>query len=240
MPNVTTTQKKWLITAGLCLLVLAAYTRVADCAFVTYDDDDYVTANAHIQGGLNWQNLVWALKSTQAANWHPLTWISHIIDFQIYGMNAAGHHITNLIIHTANVILLFWMLQYVTGALWRSALVAALFAVHPLNVESVAWVAERKNVLSTLFWILTLWAYAWYALKPGWRRYLLVIASFILGLMSKPVLVTLPFVLLLLDYAGYYLRCRLPNLRLRSLRNLPAKANLLNLGWLLPSAASQL
>src|ERR1700742_3140800 len=166
MPNVTTTQKKWLITAGLCLLVLATYTRVVDCGFLTYDDDDYVTTNAHVQGGLNWHNLVWAFKATEASNWHPLTWISHIIYFQIYGMNATGHHITNLVSHIANVILLFWMLQYITGAVWRSAVVAALFAVHPLNVESVAWVAERKNVLSTLFWILTLWAYAWYALKP--------------------------------------------------------------------------
>lgn len=200
MPDTRINQRKWLIVAGLCLFTVAAYWQVTDCAFVTYDDGTYVTGNAHVRNGLSWSNLVWALTATQAANWHPLTWVSHILDCQLFGLNPAGHHVTNLIIHIANVVLLFSALRFVTATLWRSALVAALFAVHPLNVESVAWIAERKNVLSTMFWILTIWAYAWYAKKPAWQRYLLVVAGFAFGLMSKPMLVTLPFVLLLLDY----------------------------------------
>jgi tetratricopeptide (TPR) repeat protein len=193
-------RKKLLIVAGLCLLAIAAYWQVSDCQFLTYDDATYVTGNSHVRSGLQWSNLLWAVTATHAANWHPLTWLSHMTDCQFFGLNPAGHHLVSLAIHLANVSLLFWLLHYLTGALWRSALVAALFAVHPLNVESVAWVAERKNVLSTLFWVLTIAAYAWYATQPGWRRYLLVVAMFALGLGSKPMLVTLPFVLLLMDY----------------------------------------
>src|SRR6185436_5380988 len=133
-------------------------------------------------------------------NWHPLTWISHMLDCQLFGLNPAGHHLTSLVIHTGNVLLLFWLLLVITGALWQSALVAALFAIHPLNVESVAWVAERKNVLSTMLWLLTTLAYVWYARKPILKRYVLVVAAFAGAIMCKPMVVTLPFTLLLLDY----------------------------------------
>jgi protein O-mannosyl-transferase len=186
-----------------CLLVgvtVAAYEPVRKYEFVDYDDDRYVTANPRVQQGLSWNNAAWALTATEVANWHPLTWLSHMTDCRLYGLNPAGHHLTNLLFHLANVVLLFLVLQQMTGAVWRSWLVAALFAAHPLNIESVAWIAERKNVLSTLFWLLTMWAYMLYARRPGWRRYLLVVGLFVLGLMSKPMLVTLPCVLLLLDY----------------------------------------
>jgi hypothetical protein len=186
-----------------CLLAgvtLAAYVPVRKYEFVDYDDDRYVTANPRIQQGLSWKNTAWALTATEVANWHPLTWLSHMADCQLYGLNPTGHHLTNLLLHLANVLLLFLVLQQMTGAVWRSWLVAALFAAHPLNIESVAWIAERKNVLSTLFWLLTMWAYLLYARRPGWLRYLLVAGLFVLGLMSKPMLVTLPCVLLLLDY----------------------------------------
>ena len=184
----------------LAAFTLALYLQVTTHEFVSYDDDVYVTANAQIQTGLNAENVGWAFTSTSAANWHPITWLSHILDCQLYGLKPSGHHLTNLLIHLSNVLLLFWVLQVMTGAIWRSALVAAFFAVHPLNVESVAWIAERKNLLSTLFWILTIWAYVWYARKPEPKRCLATLGLFALGLMSKPMVVTLPFVLLLLDY----------------------------------------
>ena len=192
--------QRWLICAILAAFTLGLYLQVAAHEFVSYDDDVYVTNNPQIQTGLSGENIVWAFTSTSAANWHPITWLSHMLDCQFYGLKPSGHHFTNLLIHLSNVLLLFWVLQVMTGALWRSALVAALFALHPLNVESVAWIAERKNLLSTFFWILTLGAYVWYARKPELRRYLVVLALFALGLMSKPMVVTLPFVLLLLDY----------------------------------------
>jgi len=181
-------------------MTLAAYEPVRKYEFVDYDDDRYVAANPRIQQGLNWENVSWALIALEVANWHPLVWLSHMADCQLYGLNPSGHHLTNLLLHLTNVILLFHVLQQMTGAVWRCWLVAALFATHPLNVESVAWIAERKNVLSTLFWLLTMWAYLLYARRPKWKRYLLVVGSFVLGLMSKPMLVTLPCVLLLLDY----------------------------------------
>ncbi|MBI3652742.1 MAG: tetratricopeptide repeat protein [Acidobacteria bacterium] len=199
MTNTDKNKKLWL-TLALLLLAAIAYWQSLQNGFVLYDDDVYVTQNAEVQSGVNGQTLAWALTSTSAANWHPLTWISHLLDYQFYGLNPAGHHFTSVLLHLANVALLLWALHYLTGSIWRSAFVAALFAVHPLNVESVAWVAERKNVLSTLFWILTIWSYAWYARRPEWRRYLLVVLIFAMGLMAKPMLVTLPFVLLLLDY----------------------------------------
>ena len=184
----------------LTALTIIAYEPVRRYEFVDYDDDRYITANPRIQQGLSWSNAAWALQATEVANWHPLTWLSHMADCHLYGLNPSGHHLTNLLFHILNVVLLFLVLQEMTGALWRSALVAALFALHPLNVESVAWIAERKNVLSTLFWLLTMWAYLFYVRQPGWKRYLFVAALFVLGLMSKPMLVTLPCVLLLLDY----------------------------------------
>jgi Tfp pilus assembly protein PilF len=181
-------------------MTAAAYWRVKDLSYSGYDDSGYVTENAHIQNGFNKESMTWAFTSLYEANWHPLTWLTHTMDYELYGPTAAGHHLTNLAIHVANVVLLFWVLQLVTGAIGRSAFVAALFGVHPLNVESVAWIAERKNVLSTLFFILTIWAYSLYGRRSGWKRYVVVMVLFALGLMSKPMLVTLPFVLLLLDY----------------------------------------
>jgi tetratricopeptide (TPR) repeat protein len=164
------------------------------------DDRDYVTANFHIHGGLAWSTIKWAFTSTAAANWHPLTWLSHALDYQLFGLNPAGHHLDSVLIHALNAVVLFLLLSWVTKRVGPSLLVAALFAVHPINVESVAWVAERKNVLSTLFFFLAIGAYGWYVQKPDWRRYLLVAALFSAGLMAKPMVITLPFVLLLLDY----------------------------------------
>ena len=188
----------------LCLFLLMAtglvYWQVLDHEFVNLDDLSYVTYNQHVQAGLTPQGIIWAFTTTHASNWHPLTWLSHMLDCQFYGLNPKGHHLTNLLFHLANTVLLFLLLRRMTGAYWRSAFVATLFALHPLHVESVAWVAERKDVLSTFFWMLTLWAYIRYVKYPGFNRYLLVIFTFALGLMAKPMLVTLPFVLILLDY----------------------------------------
>jgi tetratricopeptide (TPR) repeat protein len=195
-----------LICLGLALAVLAAYAPVWRAGFITYDDPAYVTANPHVQGGLSWAGLFWALTTGHASNWHPLTWISHMLDFQLYGMNPAGHHLTSVALHAANSILLFLLLQRMTKVMWPSALVAALFALHPMRVESVAWVSERKDVLSALFWILSIWAYVRYVenLKSQISNlkffYIGSVVLFALGLAAKPMLVTLPFVLLLLDY----------------------------------------
>jgi protein O-mannosyl-transferase len=180
-------------------VTLAVFAPVVSFQFINVDDNVYVTGNDHVQRGLNGHNAAWALTALEAANWHPVTWLSHMLDVTLFGLNPRGHHTTSLLIHALNVILLFLWLRSMTGAIWRSALVAALFAVHPLGLESVAWIAERKNLLSTCFLLLTLWAYVGYARKPGVARYLLVTLLFVLGLMSKPMLVTLPFVLLLLD-----------------------------------------
>jgi hypothetical protein len=186
---------------ALAVLTLGTLGHVCWNGFVNYDDGDYVVHNGQVKAGLSRAGLVWAFTTTHAANWHPLTWPSLQLDATLYGGESAwGYHLTNLLLHTANVVLLFLALRRLTGAVGRSAVVAALFAVHPAHVESVAWVAERKDVLSGLFWMLTMLAYAWYAERPGWRRYLPVLAAFALGLMAKPMLVTLPFVLLLLDY----------------------------------------
>ena len=213
-------------TILLCVLLgavtLASYWPVLRNDFVSYDDPDYVSENPYVLRGLTWQNSSWAFETVHSANWHPLTWLSHMLDVQLFGLQPAGHHLTNLLLHTANTLLLFLALQRMTRARWRSALVAALFALHPLHVESVAWVAERKDVLSGFFFMLTLWAYARYATRgqrsevrgqwsvvrgpwslsrlPSSLFYLLSLCFFALGLMSKAMLVTLPFVLLLLDY----------------------------------------
>jgi protein O-mannosyl-transferase len=174
--------------------------------FVNYDDPDYVTENYHVQRGLAWDGVCWAFTTGHTGNWHPVTWLSHLLDCQLYGLKPGGHHFTNAFLHVLNTILLFLLLNRMTGARWRSALVAALFALHPLHIESVAWVAERKDVLCTFFWLLTLWMYFGYveALKssrtPARRYYIAALVFFVLALMSKPMAVTLPFVLLLLDY----------------------------------------
>ena len=189
-----------LIALLLATVTLILYRPVQSFDFVNYDDRIYVTDNRHVHGGLSMEGLRWSFATFHAGNWHPLTWISHMADFETYKLKAGGHHWTSVLIHTASVLLLFLVLSGMTGALWCSALVAVLFAIHPLHVESVAWVAERKDVLSGFFWIITMGSYAYYVKYPSIPRYLLVMLSFVLGLLSKPMLVTLPFVLLLIDY----------------------------------------
>ncbi|MBN1788288.1 MAG: tetratricopeptide repeat protein [Sedimentisphaerales bacterium] len=188
----------------ICLVLAAAatavYYQVYSYEFVNFDDPVYVYANPHIRTGLTGETIKWALTAGYAANWHPLTWLSHAMDWQLYSFRPGGHHVTSLIFHVANTVLLFIVLYKMTKAFWPSAYVAALFALHPMHVESVAWVSERKDVLSTFFWMLTMLAYASYVYKPKIRRYLLILLFFALGLMSKPMLVTVPFVLLLLDF----------------------------------------
>jgi Tfp pilus assembly protein PilF len=189
-----------LVVLGLLVLVMGTYARVGRYDFVDFDDSEYVYENSQVRAGLTLGGASWAFTTTHAANWHPLTWLSHMADVQMFGLEAGWHHLMNVLIHALNAVLLFLVLKYMTSAVWRSAMVAALFAVHPLHVESVAWVAERKDVLSTFFWLLTMGMYARYVQRPGAWGYLGVMLSFALGLMSKPMLVTLPFVLLLLDY----------------------------------------
>jgi tetratricopeptide (TPR) repeat protein len=185
-----------LLTTATCM----AFWGVNHCDFIGYDDDGYVTKNTNIQEGLTAKGIRWAFTTGYYANWHPLTWISHMVDVQLFDLKPRGHHLTNLLFHIANTLLLFVVLNRMTKALWRSAFVAALFALHPLHVESVAWVAERKDVLSTFFWMLTIGAYCSYVERPALQRYLLVLLFFAFGLMAKPMLVTLPFALLLLDF----------------------------------------
>jgi Flp pilus assembly protein TadD len=196
--------QRWQVSA-VCL-VLAAITfavfgQTLTHEFINFDDNEYVYENPVVARGLTFKGIAWAFDGVHAENWHPLTWLSHMLDCQLYGLNPAGHHLTNVLLHAATVIALFLVLRQMTGALWRSAFVAAVFAIHPLRVESVAWVAERKDVLSGLFFMLTIGAYVRYAHRPwSWARYGLVVVLFALGLMCKPMLVTLPLVLLLLDY----------------------------------------
>jgi Tfp pilus assembly protein PilF len=179
---------------------LLLYVPALNNAFVNYDDPAYVTGNAHVLQGLSWNNIAWAFSTTVEANWHPLTWISHMTDVALFGTNPRGHHLTSILLHALNVVLLFLLLQRTTGYMLRSALVAVLFAVHPLNVECVGWVAERKSLLSMLFLLLALGAYGWYASKRSWERYAVLILLFALGLSAKPMIVTLPLLLLLWDY----------------------------------------
>lgn len=198
-----TKPRRCVICVLLAILTLAAYWPVFQNGFVAYDDGCYITENPHVRQGISPGSIAWAFtaKSTKdTGNWHPLTMISHMLDCQIYGLNPTYHHLTNLVLHTANVLLLFVLLVVITGSTWRSAFVAALFAVHPLHVESVAWAAERKDVLSTLFWLLTMFAYVGYARRPGAAKHAPVLVLFALGLMAKPMLVTLPVVLLIVDY----------------------------------------
>jgi len=189
-----------IIAIALAAITLAAFARVLGNGFVNYDDPKYVMHNPNVTGGLSLANLIWAFNVGYCSNWHPLTWISHMLDCTLFGMRPAGHHAMNLLLHIVNAVLLFLVLNRMTKSLWRSAFVAALFAIHPLHVESVAWIAERKDVLGGLLWILTMGAYVLYAESPSWKRYSTVVILFALGLMAKPMLVTLPVVLLLLDY----------------------------------------
>ena len=192
-------QSLWICLA-LALVTFAVFWQVQYNEFVDYDDDKYVVKNPYIQSGLNLKSIEWAFTATRASNWHPLTWLSHTLDCQLFGLNPKWHHLVNLLLHTVNVLLLFLVFKDMTGALWQSAYVAAVFALHPLHVESVAWVAERKDVLSTMFWLLTMAAYLRYVRRHSLIWYMVTLLLFALGLMAKPMLVTLPFVLLLLDY----------------------------------------
>ncbi len=184
----------------LAIMTLLLYWPVQHFGFVEFDDDVYVAQNPQVAKGLSRESLIWAFRTLEAGIWHPLTWLSHMTDVEIYRLHAGGHHRTSVLIHLASTLLLFIVLSAMTGTIWASALAAALFAIHPLHVESVAWVAERKDVLSGFFWILTIGLYIFYAKKPSLRRYALMLAALILGLLSKPMMVTLPVVLLLLDY----------------------------------------
>lgn len=184
----------------LALLTIAVYWPVTGNQFVNYDDHLYVTQNLRVTGGLSWQNVQWTFTSFEVANWHPVTWLSHQLDVTLFGLNPEGHHVTNLLLHLANTFLLLSLLVRLTNTLWRSAVVAAIFALHPLHVDSVAWVAERKDLLCAFFFLLTLHAYRRYTEQAGWRTRLPVLLFFALSLMSKPMAVTLPFVLLLLDW----------------------------------------
>ena len=193
-------QKKLLLCAALAVFTCLLYSPVRGHPFVNYDDDGYVTENAHVQSGLSGETIAWAITSTEHDNWHPVTWLSHALDCDLFGVHPGAMHVTNVLIHAVNVVLIFLLLQWATGLTGRSLLVAALFAVHPINVESVAWIAERKNVLSTFFLLLTIGAYGWYARKPSVQRYVAVAALFAFALMAKPMVVTLPCALLLFDF----------------------------------------
>lgn len=184
---------------ALVVLTVTAYSSVGSLGFVSLDDPQYIIDNPKVNQGLTWSGVQWAFTTGHASNWHPLTWISHMVDVELFGLKPGPHHVMNLLFHVINTLLLFVFLHRTTGALGRSALVAALFALHPLHVESVAWVSERKDVLSTLFFMLTLWTYTWYTRNPEPRRFIAVFVLLALGLMVKPMLVTVPFILLLLD-----------------------------------------
>ncbi len=190
----------FLICGFLVLATVGGYWQVYDYEFINYDDDEYITENPHVSGGFSSESVVWAFTTSRGGNWHPLTWLSHMADCQLFGLRAGAHHLVNLFFHVTNALLLFLILQKITGAIWCSGFVAAAFALHPLRVESVAWVSERKDVLSVFFWLLTMWAYIRYVKCPGAGKYALILLFFALGLMAKPMLVTLPFVLLLVDY----------------------------------------
>jgi len=200
MINISRKKKILAIYILLTVVTLAVLGQVLHFDFISFDDPIYVTGNRSIQAPMTLQGLRWAFTNTQAQFWHPLTWVSLMLDYQLYGLSPAGYHLTNLILHLFNTLLLFWLFHRMTNEIWKSAMVAALFAWHPLHVETVAWIAKRKDVLSAFWEILSLCAYVYYTEKPGAKRYGLVLFSFLLALMSKPMAVTLPVVMILLDY----------------------------------------
>ena len=200
MDNILTKYCSFWICLALVLITAVVFYQVCTYDFVDYDDQVYVYENPNIQTDFTLKAIKWAFSANRSSNWHPLTWLSHMLDWQLFGLAAGGHHCTNLVFHIANTLLLFIVLKQMTHRIWPSAFVAALFALHPLHVESIAWVSERKDVLSTFFWMLTMWAYFRFVGRPKISSYLLVVIFFALGLTAKPMLVTLPFVLLLLDY----------------------------------------
>jgi len=194
-------RETFFIICILSVVTFFIYCGVLTSDFAYYDDEVYVTDNTHVNQGLTWEGFKWAFTSVgYSDNWHPLTWLSHMFDVRLFGLNPTGHHLTNLLLHISATLLLFGFFYYLTGEKWLSAIIAALFAWHPLHVESVAWIAERKDVLSAVLGILALWTYAYYARKPTIKKYLSVIFLFALGLLTKPMLVTLPFVMLLFDF----------------------------------------
>ncbi|MGA7633019.1 MAG: tetratricopeptide repeat protein [Terriglobales bacterium] len=193
-------KRRLLLCLLLALTTLALYNPVTRAPFLNYDDPVYVTNNPQVRDGLSWKTIVWTFRTPKDLDWHPITWLSYAADNQMFGQNPEGYHTTNLLLHTASTLLLFLILESATGMAWRSLAVAALFALHPLNVESVAWIAERKNVLSMFFFLVALAAYGWYARRPGIGRYLAVTLAYVLALMSKAQVITFPFAVLLLDY----------------------------------------
>ena len=193
-------RRTWLVCMALAAAVFVLYARAMGDAFLSFDDSGYVYLNEHVKTGLTFDNLLWAFRDTSGGNWHPLTWLSHMADVDWFGLKPGGHHFGNILLHAANSVLLLLALWRATGRFWRAACVAGLFALHPLRVESVAWVAERKDVLSGFFYLATIFAYFWYVRRKSGRRYALVAGMLALGLMSKPSVVTAPFLLLLLDY----------------------------------------
>ena len=201
--NISPDRQKLIVYFVLIVVILAVFWQVHQYDFVNFDDPAYVTENSHIQSGITLDGFRWAFSTIsikQTGLWNPLVWLSLMFDYQLHGLNAGGYHVTNLILHIMSALLLFWLFNRMTGAIWRSAFVAALFALHPLHVESVAWIAERKDVLSAFFWMLTLCLYVYYTEKPVIRRYLPVLLCFACALMSKPMVITLPIVMILLDY----------------------------------------
>jgi hypothetical protein len=198
--NVSPGKQLLIVYIVLTVATLAVFWQVNQHDFISLDDFVYVTENSNIQSGITLDGFRWAFSTIRAEFWHPLTWLSLMFDYQLHGLNAGGYHLTNLILHIMSALLLFWLFNRMTGAIWRSAFVAALFALHPLHVESVAWIAERKDVLSAFFWMLTLCLYVYYTEKPVTKRYLLVLLCFACGLMSKSMVVTLPIVMILLDF----------------------------------------
>jgi Tfp pilus assembly protein PilF len=198
--RLTTKKLEQIIALALIAATLLVYWQVRQFDFITLDDEPYVTANHHVQSGISAEGLRWAFSTTEADFWHPLTWLSLMLNHQWFGLNAGGYHLTNVVLHVLSSLLLFWLMNRMTGALWKSAFVAAFFALHPLRLESVVWIAKRKDVLSVFFWMLTLCLYVYYTSKPVLKRYVMVLLSFVCGLMSKPVVVTLPVVMMLLDW----------------------------------------
>ena len=192
----------FLVCFVLAALIFSVYFQVKDHDFVSFDDNWYVAENFHVRSGLSLENIKWSFKlqKTKASHWHPVTWMSHMLDCQLFGLDPGMHHLSSLFIHGLTTILIFLLLNKMTGAVFRSVLVAALFALHPLSVNSVAWIAERKNVLSAFFWAATILTYIYYVKKPSLFKYLSAVFLFVLGLMSKPMIITLPFTLLLLDF----------------------------------------
>jgi hypothetical protein len=198
--NISPERQKLIVYLVLTIVTFAVYLQLNQSDFINLDDNIYVTQNSHIQPGITLEGIRWAFSTYYAEFWHPLTLLSLILDYQLYGLNPGGYHLTNLILHILSTLLLFWLFTRMTGAIWKSAFVAALFSLHPLHVESVAWIAERKDVLSAFFWMLTLCLYVCYTEKPVIRRYLPVLLCFACALMSKPMVVTLPVIMILLDY----------------------------------------